>query len=962
MRKKVPDIMSYIIDNNIDVTLIQETWIRKCDGDILTKVKEYGYDIRTYRKRVKLEWGGGVCIISRKQLKVNYIKCNVTYKTFEHITCKVITEIGPILIINVYRRGYSATNKFTVTQFLDEFTVLLDELYDAVTPIVIAGDINIHVELHVPSDLAPMLPALSAMKEVVDFYAVLEEYGLIQVVNEPTHEEGGTLDLVIKSKISSVSCDVVVGLKDEVCSSDHYHICIEIDCKPQIKSNKVTLQRRELRNLYSSDFKDKLLSLNLECRVLSNDVNEAVDSYNSSLSNLFDKECPSKEIQVTSHQKQKWFNEELRQMKRVSRQAERNYRKDGSEIHHNELINARNIYRTCIEQTREAYFSDYFDEISDNIGLVYKKVNYYTHDASERYLPTHTDDLTLANDFANFFLEKIKTIRRDIENDPDVNEQMRCSLHTTYRGTGFSNFVHLSSKDVSEVITKMPCKMNCFDPIAMSYMKDNLPHFIAPLKHIVNLSLQSGIFPEELKHGSVCPICKSVNSDVELHGNYRPVTTLPFLSKLLEKAASLQITSYLENENLIPQYQSAYLKSHSCETALFKLTNDVQQMLSENKMIILIKLDLSAAFDTVDHGVLLNLLQNKFGISGTALSWLTSYLSGRTFSVRIGSVNGKRVLLVYGVPQGSILGPLLFILYISDLPVIASKYNISFQGYADDSHLYAGFDPLLKYTDTVGKIKACFHEVEGWMKANYLKMNASKTEVLYIGKPHFHSLFNLSISLGEECYISSANGCMESLGVHFNGVMSIRWMVSEIVKVCNFNLKKISTFRYILSIKHKLLLIKSHVLSKIDYCSILLVNAPANQLNRLQSVLHKAIRFAHSLKKRDSVSNYLKDAHFLPVKFRLMYKSCLFAFNMLHGNCPHYMTNVIVPKISQDFNLRSNCDNLLFYQNSHPSTLQHRMIHNWNCLPYEIRCITAPNLFKKHLKTYYFNTAYPYSN
>ena len=505
----------------------------------------------------------------------------------------------------------------------------------------------------------------------------------------------------------------------------------------------------------------------------------------------------------------------------------------------------------------------------------------------------------------------------------------------------------------------MPCKLSYFDPIPLSYLKENVSCFVTSLQHIINISLQSGIFPDDLKHGSITPILKSTDLDIDSLGSYRPVTTLPFLSKLLEKAASLQVISYLQSQNLIPHYQSAYLKSHSCETALFKFTNDVQQMLSERKMVILVQLDLSAAFDTVDHAVLLNLLKHKFGISGTALKWVASYLSGRTFSVKIGTIFGRKVLLIYGVPQGSILGPLMFILYISDLPSIASKFSIGFQSYADDSQLYAGFDPLSNYSDTMVRVKSCFDEIEVWMKSNYLQMNVDKTKVLYIAKPHLHSLCNnMSICLGEKCYVSSDNASVKSLGTYFDGTMSVKLTVSEIVKACNFNLKKMSAFRYVLSVKHKLLLMKSHILSKIDYCSILLVNAPANQVNRLQKVMHKAIRFVHSLKKRDSVSRFLKDAHFLPVKYRIMYKSCVFVFNMLHGICPHYLNNVMVPKIPFERDLRSNSDNLLFYQTSHPSTLQFGMIMNWNSLPYTIRCITTADLFKKHLKTFYFNIAY----
>ena len=147
MREKVPSIMSYATSNNIDIILIQETWIRKCDSFIINKINEYGFSVKTERKSLSLEWGGGVAFIYKAGLNVKHVKSCNKFETFEHVTCSVLTEDGPLFIVSLYRRGYSTTNRFTVNQFCIEFTQLLQDLNYTVNPIMIAGDLNIHLEL-----------------------------------------------------------------------------------------------------------------------------------------------------------------------------------------------------------------------------------------------------------------------------------------------------------------------------------------------------------------------------------------------------------------------------------------------------------------------------------------------------------------------------------------------------------------------------------------------------------------------------------------------------------------------------------------------------------------------------------------------------------------------------------------------------------------------------------------------
>ena len=246
------------------------------------------------------------------------------------------------------------------------------------------------------------------------------------------------------------------------------------------------------------------------------------------------------------------------------------------------------------------------------------------------------------------------------------------------------------------------------------------------------------------------------------------------------------------------------------------------------------------------------------------------------------------------------------------------------------------------------------------MEEHYLKMNADKTNVLFIGKPDLHSCFsNLSITIGGEFFKSNPNDVIRSLGSYFNGTLSMDVNVNDVVKSCNFSLKKLNHLRFCLTEKTKLILIKSFILSKIDYNNILHANITQGQINRLQAVVKDALRFVYSLKKRDDgISQLMKSAHILPVKFRIKYKQCVFAFNVINKLSPHYLSSLVSIEPPQSRNLRSNEDNLLLLQTQDCTQLQLSIIEQWNKLPYELRSITSDINFKSNLKTHYFNLAY----
>ena len=287
----------------------------------------------------------------------------------------------------------------------------------------------------------------------------------------------------------------------------------------------------------------------------------------------------------------------------------------------------------------------------------------------------------------------------------------------------------------------------------------------------MNTSLTTGIVPQSFKHALVKPLLKKSNLDAECLRNYRSVSNLPFLSKVLERIVFEQRLAHLKRHGLFEQFQSAYRKCFSTETALVKVINDLLGASDSDQVSILAMLDLSAAFDTLDHDILVDRLSTTFGCSGCVRRWFMSYLVGRTQSVIVDGSISARSTLKYGVPQGSVLGPLLFTLYTYPLGNVIGHYNISYHFYADDSQLYDSAIP-----DEVPRMAAnlsiAIAGVCSWMTGNKLKMNEDKTEIILIGTRSGIAKVTILISLMVlNCHIPFVEN-VKNLGVILDSQLS----------------------------------------------------------------------------------------------------------------------------------------------------------------------------------------------
>ncbi len=560
--------------------------------------------------------------------------------------------------------------------------------------------------------------------------------------------------------------------------------------------------------------------------------------------------------------------------------------------------------------------------------------------------PPPTTSIT-ADDFATFFTNKTKTISSQFS--PPLTQDPQPTRSTAQ--TPIFSFCPLTEAEVSKLLLSSHPTTCPLDPIPSHLLQAISPTLLPALTHI-NTTLLTGIFPTAFKQARVTPLLKKPTLNTSLLENYRPVSLLPFIAKTLERVVFNQVSLFLSQNNKLDAKQSGFRSGHSTETALLSVTEALRIAKADSKSSVLILLDLSAAFDTVNHQILLSTL-SSLDITGIPLRWFESYLTGRSFRVAWGGEVSKAHKLVTGVPQGSVLGPLLFSTYTTSLAPIIQAHGFSYHFYADDTQLYLSFRP--DDPTVAARISGCLADISARMKEHHLQLNLAKAELLvFPATPTLQHDF--TIQLGSSTITPSAS--VRNLGVIFDGQLTFKEHIAKTARSCRFALHNIRKIRPFLTEHAAQLLVQALVISRLDYCNALLAGLPSNTIKPLQMIQNAAAQLVFNEPKRAHVTPFFVSLHWLPVAARIQFKTLMLAYRTTTGSAPTYfhpLLRIYIPSRS----LRSASERRLVVPSQRGSkslsrTFSFTVPGWWNDLPTPIRNAGSLSNFKQQLKTHLF--------
>lgn len=838
---------------SVDIMAINETWLRA--GEEARAPAPPGYRLRHIPRPADVRArGGGVGFYLKRGLNARLI-AHPPVHSVEQMWLGFNINGTKFAIGTAYRPPWLSTDVF-----IDALTESISSLAEF-DNLILLGDFNINI----------MNAQEANLKKINEFLTCMN---LIQYVNQPTHftEHSETLIDVICSnmRVSNVSVNYIPTL------SNHGFLTCEINIKKQ-KIPRKLLTYRPLKDIVEEIFIQDMNSMSLEN--LSGNVNEMVEALNTNLLALFDVHAPVKRTYVKEGS-YPWITCTIREMMKLRDEAHSRSRLTKLDVHKKYYKDLKGIVSIAMLREKTAYFNRNINCIK-NPRKLWKNIkqNVANFKKTDSQLPTH---LSNPNKINEHFL-----------NLPSNNE-ISISLLTYYEfhqfDTNVFKFSPVTESLVFNIIKSITTKAQGDDGLNINMISLTLPVTLTAITAIVNKSMETGIFPDQWKIAVVKPIPKIQNPND--YKDLRPISILSVISKIMEKVVCMQITQYLEANNILPKKQSGFRKSHSTATALLDVVDNVLAAQDVDEGTILVLLDFSRAFDTIDTSLLLSKLA-FYGFDSLSVKWFHSYLIGRKQYVKICNGDGTDSVssikpVTRGVPQGSILGPTLFCLYCAD--IIDRIKNCNYQIYADDIQLYLSF----KTNETsiaVNKVNEDLYNIVSWSHQNNLILNPSKSKFMLLGtrkQIDTISLHDPHVSIKDFNLERVAEA--RNLGLVMDESLRFEKHVAETMRNCFYRLKVLYQIRECLSVDMRIQLCDSLILSKLNYGDVVFGGRLLVRTGKaLQRIQNACARFCFPIPRRAHVTPFLNRYDLMNMGSRRHLHFATLLFGVIKNKEPAYL-------------------------------------------------------------------------
>jgi len=853
--------------------------------------------------------GGGVGFYIRDGITFNTVPTLSPFHTkdFESLTVELNFNKKRYCLTSIYR------SPSLVIQHTDSFFAKFDELLHNM------NKPNMHYLLFLDSNFDLLKLNNSYLSKT--YLEILHNNGFLQHIRKATRIQGNNFSLIdhICSKNTGASIDTGTVISD---ISDHFMTLVAFP--PLHKQKSKTVFHRSFNQDAKNQFRDALSRISWEHVCSLNDVDGSFSEFWTTFSALYDIYFPLKRVKLNRnlHALNGFMTKGLltsRANKNLLHRISIRY-----PTHENieKYKTYRNLFNTLMRKSKSNYYSDLLSANKHNSKKtwdIYNEILCNKKNSSSSFKlninGNITDDpLDVAEQFNAFF----SSVGAEISNSiPNINPPNLTPNEPPNNLPPFE-FDHINPTHICDILKALPPKKSCdLYGISNSLLKFISSQIAVPLAHIFDLSLKNGVFPSALKKSRVVPIFKT--GDPLICDNYRPISLVSTVAKILEKIVSIKLTNFLELNKLIYPYQFGFQRGLSTEHNVLHLVNFVSKALNCNEYCIGIFLDLRKAFDTVSHKILLKKLEN-LGINGSALKWFESYLSDRSQIVDINGCFSSEKFINISVMQGSTLGPLLFLCFINDLNRASTLFSLLF---ADDTCLLAAGKNLM---DLINYCNTEFQKITNWLIVNKLALNVKKCKyVIFHNKGKKIDVDTPPIVCNQNIIGENDDSKIYALDRIFNQNpnlqdRSYKYLGILIDEFLNFSdhveqvCKKLS--RGIFCLRRAKSVIDGAALrnlyfaffnSHLNYCNTILSCTSQSNINRLTVLQKKAIRTITNSKYNDHTAELFQRLKIMPIDKLFTYNKLMFMHSVKHGYCHPSFSNTWTLNLNrqENYNLRN---------------------------------------------------------